>query len=316
MTTLNELKREMKVIGRAKAIERVREGEARKSGKKYLAYTLIVSVENEKTGTVDDIRVDFFSMEGSSPYTSQTKFLQEGKTVENSSKEEANIVSIAGRVELEEYVNKNGNHVVFNKLQGAFIHRLNEDMKHRAVANVETVITEIKDKLNEDDLPTGEKVLNGFTVGYKESVIVIPEAIVPQQLAEDFVKLYREGQTAMLTYQFINRAINDEEDKVEEVDDTPTAAFGAVADIDAGRGKSFTRFDKRTLVVGGLQPYDEDLALTQDEIKQALELRKQKEAEVVNSTYEVPAPPKETVKKAEDNVGFGNGFDNSSIPDF
>ena len=315
MSTLNELKREMKVIGRAKDIERVREGEAKSSGKKYLAYTLIVAVENEKTGTVDDIKVDFFSMEGSSPYTSQTKFLAEGKTVANSSREEANVVSIAGRIELEEYVNKNGKHVVFNKLQGAFIHRLDEDMKHRAVANVETVITEIKDKLNEDDLPTGEKVLNGFTVGYKENVIVIKEAIIPKQLAEDFVKLYREGQTAMLTYQYINRVIKEDKDEVVE-DEAPTAAFGAVADIDAGRSKTFTKFDNRTLVVGGFQPYDEDLALTQDEIKQALELRKAKENEVVNSTYDIPAPPKETVKKAEENVGGFGGSGLSEIPDF
>lgn len=313
MSTLNELKREIKVIGRAKDIERVRQGEAKKSGKKYLAYTLVVMVENEKTGTVDDIKVEFFSMEGSSPYTSQVKFLEGGKTVANSSKEEADVVSIAGRMELEEYVNKNGNHIVFNKLQGAFLHRLDEDMKHRAVANVETVITEIADKLDQDDLPTGEKVLSGFTVGYKEDVIVIKEAIVPKQLAENFVKIYKTGQTAMLTYQFINRALNEE--KVEEVEDeAPQAAFGAVADIDAGRGQAFTRYDKRTLVVGGLQPYDEDLALTKDEIEQAVKIRKEKEADVVNSTYDVPAPPKEVVKKAEDNIG---GFGNSSeIPDF
>jgi len=314
MTTLNELKREIKVIGKAKDIERVRQGTAQKSGKKYLAYTLVVAVENEKTGTVDDIKVEFFSMEGSSPYVSQTKFLEEGKTVANTSPEEANIVSIAGRLELEEYVNKDGKHIVFNKLAGAFIHRLDEDMKHRAVANVETVITDIKDKLDEDDLPTGEKVLDGFSIGYKEDVIVIKEAIVPKQLAEDFVKIYKPGQTAMLTYQFINRALNEE--KVEEVEDeAPQAAFGAVADIDAGRGKAFTRYDKRTLVVGGLQPYDEDLALTKEEIEQASKLRKQKEAEVVNSTYNVPAPPKETVKKAEENVG-GFGSASSDIPDF
>lgn len=313
MTTLNELKREMKVIGKAKDIQRVRQGQAQSSGKNYLAYTLVVMVENTKTGTVDDIKVDFFSMEGSSPYNSQTKFLEGGKTIANSSLEEADIVSIAGRVELEEYVNKNGNHVVFNKLQGAFIHRLDEDMKHRAVANVETVITDIKDKLDDDDLPTGEKVLNGFTVGYKENIIVIKEAIVPKQLAEDFVKLYRAGQTAMLTYQFINRAIKEDREEVVE-DDAPTAAFGAVADIDAGRGKSFTRFDTRTLIVGGLQPYDEDLALTEDEINEALKLREAKEKEVANSHYDVPAPPKKAVEKAENNNPFGVSTDD--IPDF
>lgn len=316
MSTLNELKREMKVIGKAKDIERVREGQTKK-GKNYLAYTLIVMVENEKTGTIDDIKVDFFSMEGSSPYVSQSKFLQEGLTVANSNKEEANIVSIAGRVELEEYVNKKGKHVMFNKLQGAFIHRLDEDMKHRAVANVETVITEIKDKLDEDDLPTGEKTLNGFSIGWNDSVVVINDAIIPKQLAEDFVKLYKEGQTAMLTYQFINRAVKTEREEVEVEDVKP--AFGAVADMDAGKGQSFTNYDNRTLVVGGLQPYDEDLALTKDEIDQALEIRKAKEAEVVNSHYEVPAPPKAEKPKQGDNPWGASVFgdvNNDSIPDF
>lgn len=316
MTTLNELKRELEVVGKVKELQRFREGVSKKSGKRYMAYTLVIQIKNPKTGTVDDVRVEFFSMEGSSPYTSQLKFYNEGKTIADTSEEEADVVSIKGRLELEEYVNKNGNHVVFNKLQGAFIHRLNKDeqeyngAKPRAVANVETVITEIKDKLDDDDLPTGDKLLNGFTVGYKEDIIVIEDAIVPKQLAEDFSKFYKEGQTAMLTYQFINRVIKEE--KAEEVDDAPVAAFGAVADIDSG--KSFTSFDKRTLVVGGLPPYDDYLALTDEEIKQALSIRKAKEKEVANSHYDVPAPPKEEVKKAENNNPFGVSTDD--IPDF
>lgn len=307
MSTLNELKREIKVVGKVKSIDRVREGEAKKSGKKYLAYTMYVMVENKKTGTVDDIRVDFFAMDGSAPFKSISKFLEEGKTVANTSKEEADLVTIAGRLELEEYVNKEGKHVVFNKLQGAFIHRLDEDEKHRAVANVETVITDIKDKLDEDDLPTGEKVLNGFSIGYNDEVIVINEAIVPKQLAENFVKIYRTGQTAMLTYQFINRAVDNEEEEVE--DEAPVAAFGAVAEIETG--KKFRSYDKRTLVVGGLQPYDEDLALTKDEIDQALKVREEKESELINKTYDVPIKPKAEVKESN-NQAFGS----DDIPDF
>lgn len=306
MSNLVELKREINVVGKVKNIDRVREGEAKKSGKKYLAYTMYVAVENKKTGTVDDIRVDFFAMDGSAPFKSISKFLEEGKTVANTSDEEADVVTIAGRLELEEYVNKEGKHVVFNKLQGAFIHRLDTEEKHRAVANVETVITDITDKLDEDDLPTGEKVLSGFTVGYNDEVIVINDAIVPKVLADNFVKIYKVGQTAKLTYQFINRALDVEEEEVE--DDAPVAAFGAVAEIETG--KKFRSFDKRTLVVGGLQPYDEDLALTADEIEQAKKIRQEKEADVVNKTYDVPAPPKK--EEPSQNQAFGG----SDIPDF
>lgn len=315
---LNELKRDIKVIGKAKEIVNVRQGEAKSSGRKYLAYTLVVMVENEKNGTVDDIKVDFFAMDETSPYKSQSKFLEQGKTVAIDGYDSADLVNIVGQLELEEYVNKKGNHVQFNKLQGAFIHRLEEDMRHRAVANAETVITEISDKLNDDDLPTGEKIINGFTIGYREEVVIIKDAIVPTSLAEDFAKIYKPGQTAMLTYQFINRAVGTKPDQQEQEEEAPTAAFGAVADIKAGKPK-FTDYDTRTLVIGGLPAYDEDLALTKDEIEHALEVRKQKEAEVVNSQHASPAPAKTEKPKQSDNPwGDNNGFGSSDddVPDF
>lgn len=314
---LNELKKDAKIIGRAKEITKVRQGKSKKSGKAYIAYNLIVMVENKAKGIVDEIKVEFFSMEGNAPNKSQLKFFEEGKTVVADGYDNADIVDIVGNLSFNEYVSKSSNkYVFFNSLNGVFIHRLGEegkDTKHKAVANVETVITDISDKLNEEDLPTGEKVLQGFTIGYNEEIIPIKDAIVPGVLAESFSKVYKPNQTATLTYQFVNRAIvEDDSQEPDEEEEEVIPAFGSVADIET-KGKVFTKYDTRTLLVGGLKPYDDDFALSQDEIDYAKELRTKKETEVKNtvpmSASDYPEPPKDETPKQ-------TGFGSDDIPDF
>lgn len=315
---LNELKKDAKIIGRAKEITNVRQGKSKKSGKAYIAYNLTVMVENKAKEIVDEIKVEFFSMEGNAPNKSQLKFFEEGKTVVSDGYENADIVDIVGNLSFNEYVSKSSNnYVFFNSLNGVFIHRLGEegkDVKHKSVANVETVITDISDKLNEEDLPTGEKVLQGFTIGYNEEIIPIKDAIVPGVLAESFSKVYKPNQTAMLTYQFVNRAINEDDTQEPETDEEEEVipAFGNVADIET-KGKVFTKYDTRTLLVGGLKPYDDDFALSQDEIEYAKELRTKKETEVKNTVpmkaSDYPEPPKDETPKQ-------TGFGSDEIPDF
>ena len=313
---LNELKKDAKIIGKAKEITKVRQGKSKKSGKAYIAYNLIVMVENKAKGIVDEIKVEFFSMEGNAPNKSQLKFFEEGKTVVADGYDNADIVDIVGNLSFNEYVSKSSNkYVFFNSLNGVFIHRLGEegkDTKHKAVANVETVITDISDKLNEEDLPTGEKVLQGFTIGYSEEIIPIKDAIVPGVLAESFSKVYKPNQTATLTYQFVNRAIVEDDSQEPDEEEEVIPAFGSVADIET-KGKVFTKYDTRTLLVGGLKPYDDDFALSQDEIDYAKELRTKKETEVKNtvpmSASDYPEPPKDETPKQ-------TGFGSDDIPDF
>lgn len=111
---LNELKKDAKIIGRAKEITKVRQGKSRKSGKAYIAYNLIVMVENKAKGIVDEIKVEFFSMEGNAPNKSQLKFFEEGKTVVADGYDNADIVDIVGNLSFNEYVSKSSNKYVFS----------------------------------------------------------------------------------------------------------------------------------------------------------------------------------------------------------
>src|SRR5699024_8867548 len=116
-------------------------------------------------------------------------------------------------------------------------------LRYRAVANVETVITNIEDRLNDEDLPTGEKVITGFTVGYNEQIVELTDLIVPQSLAEDFVKIYKPKQTALLTLQFINRAVQGEQVDDNEEEEVQSA-LGVLADTGPGV-PTWTRYDTR-----------------------------------------------------------------------
>ena len=314
---LNQLKKEVKVIGKAKSIDRVRQGQTR-NGKQYLAYSLNVMVENKKNETLDEIKVDFFATEGTAPYKSQNTFYNEAKLVDVDGYAEANTVSIFGEVDFREYKSrKSDREVSFNPIKGVFVHRLDEEMKHRAVANVETVITNIEDKLNDEDLPTGEKVITGFTVGYNEQIVELTDLIVPQSLAEDFVKIYKPKQTALLTLQFINRAVKGEQANDDNEEEEVQSAFGVIADTGAGV-PTFTKYDNRTLVIGGSKPYLDDGELSEDEIEHALELRKEQKSRNLDVQNTPKQQPKQENKNTEDvfNQGFGNSQANDDIPDF
>ena len=114
---LNQLKKEVKVIGKAKSIDRVRQGQTR-NGKQYLAYNLNVMVENKKNETLDEIQVDFFATEGTAPYKSQNTFYNEAKLVDVDGYEEANTVSIFGEVDFREYKSrKSDREVSFNPIK-------------------------------------------------------------------------------------------------------------------------------------------------------------------------------------------------------
>lgn len=312
---LNQLKKEVKVIGKAKSIDRVREGQTR-NGKDYLAYTLTVMVKNEKNNTLDEIRVEFFSTDGTAPYKSQTKYFNEAKVSDNVGYNDADLVSVFGELDLQEYKNrKTGKETSFNSIKGVFIHRLDEDMKHRAVANVETVITSIEDKLNEEDLPTGEKTLTGFTIGYNERIIELVGLTVPSSLADEISKIYKPHQTTQLTLQFINRAVNDDSQQ-EEQEEEVTSAFGTIADTDAG-SPVFTSYDNRTLVIGGTPPFLDEGELSEDEIEQALKLRKEQKSK--NLEVKDYTPKQETKKNDNTNDVFNQGFGsegNDDVPDF
>lgn len=310
MTELAQLKNEVEIVGKAKQISNVVE-KVSKKGKPYLKYTLAVMVENKDKGLIDEILVTFFSMEGSKPHNSQKKFLENGKTIENDGYDEADEVSILANLDFNEYVSgKSGKYIAFNNLSGVFIHRLDETKKHKVLGNIETIITSIEDNLNEEGLANGEKLVKGFTVGYQEKIIPIKDAIVPSVLAENFANIYKENQTATLTYQLIRRAIDKDEPEEEE---TPQAAFGVVADLNTNK-QTFTNYENKTLIVGGQPPLKDGTEFTQEEINKANEIRTEEETRVKNTipqkASDYPEPPKQEDKPS------ATSFGTTDIPDF
>src|SRR5699024_8691366 len=93
---------------------------------------------------------------------------------ESGSEKEATFVKVSGELQHREFITEQGKHVKYNNVRAKFFNHIEpENIKSevgkkgpRAVSVVETVIQTIKDKLDTDGLPSGDLVVNGFTVDF------------------------------------------------------------------------------------------------------------------------------------------------------
>ena len=306
-TTLKALKNTVDVIGRVKEVN-LELGTTR-DGKENIKGNVVVLVEENVNGEArsHDIRVRVYSNKFKRDgninglYTGYETVMNEYKSIADvGDKKEADLVHVQGLLELNEYISQDGTKRSSNQVSGKFFNRITtDDVKRgrgpKAVATVEAVVEGIKDELDQDGLPSGNKKLSAFNVDFfgelrENSKPVIPfEAIVPENLADAFDDLYDTGDTGKFSLKINNYAEEATEEDVQEV-----SGFGSTE----GLSEVKRNFVNNLEVIGGTEAYQEPRAYNDEQIAEAKQFR-QKAIDALESGY----VPQET---KSDNA-FGQG---------
>lgn len=306
-TTLKALKNTVDVIGRVKEVN-LELGTTR-DGKENIKGNVVVLVKENVNGEArsHDIRVRVYSNKFKRDgninglYTGYETVMNEYKSIADvGDKKEADLVHVQGSLELNEYISQDGTKRSSNQVNGKFFNRITtDDVKKRrgpkAVVTVEAVVEGIKDELDQDGLPSGNKKLSAFNVDFfgelrENSKPVIPfEAIVPENLADAFDDLYDTGDTGKFSLKINNYAEEATEEDVQEI-----SGFGSTE----GLSEVKRNFVNNLEVIGGTEAYQEPRAYNDEQIEEAKQFR-QKAIDALESGY----VPQET---KSDNA-FGQG---------
>lgn len=316
-TTLKALKNTVDVIGRVKEVN-LELGTTR-DGKENIKGNVVVLVEESVNGEArsHDIRVRVYSNKFKRDgninglYTGYETVMNEYKSIADvGDKKEADLVHVQGSLELNEYISQDGTKRSSNQVSGKFFNRITtDDVKKRrgpkAVATVEAVVEGIKDELDQDGLPSGNKKLSAFNVDFfgelrENSKPVIPfEAIVPENLADAFDDLYDTGDTGKFSLKINNYAEEATEEDVQEV-----SGFGSTE----GLSEVKRNFVNNLEVIGGTEAYQEPRAYNDEQIAEAKQFR-QKAIEDLESGY----VPQET--KSDNAFGQGSKKEETKAPE-
>ena len=292
-TTLKALKNTVDVIGRVKEVN-LELGTTR-DGKENIKGNVVVLVEESVNGETrsHDIRVRVYSNKFKRDgninglYTGYETVMNEYKSIADvGDKKEADLVHVQGSLELNEYISQDGTKRSSNQVSGKFFNRITtDDVKKRrgpkAVATVEAVVEGVKDELDQDGLPSGNKKLSAFNVDFfgelrENSKPIIPfEAIVPENLADAFDDLYDTGDTGKFTLKINNYAEEAKEEDVEEV-----SGFGNTEELQQVK----RNFVNNLEVIGGTEAYQEPRAYNDEQIEEAKQFR-QKAIDSLESGY-------------------------------
>lgn len=251
------------------------------SVRQIMGNIVILSVVGDK---VNEHRVELFAKESSKLFKGYETIMKECKSIEVHGKENATKLTVTGSIDGNDYVGQDGVLKEYNRIRGLFVNRVDDPttVKDEALAQIALVVTNIRPKTNKDGEETGEYGIDGFTIGYNNSVIVLQNLVVGENLANVITENYEIGCTGQLTFQ-----INNYVEVIEkEVD--PFAGGDAGFGIQVDLGNEARNYNRNLLVIGGFPPYLDERALDEDDIILAKQIRALHIQEVMNS---VPATP-------------------------
>ena len=278
---------------------------AKTSGKKYMSGQ--ITVLSKSDNKVNEHRVNVFMMESSKLFKGIETVKNEYKSIEEVGEEEADRIRVTGELDFNQYYNREGKLVEFNEIKGVFFNRVDnlDESEDRAIATIDTVVEGFIDKMDQDGLPTGEKEIKGFSVGWGNNVIQLKDTIVKKELAEAMQNLYQPGSTGQLTFKLNNYV--EVEEQEEEV--SVSHGFGSQEVVGNLVAKNFVN---NIEVIGGQVPYLGSIEYTQEEIEQAHKVNK-----LNLQTLQKPAPTTPQVKEGFDSPSAENKTSlDSEIPDF
>ena len=289
---LRQLENSVEIVGTLKA-KNLKMATSKK-GRDYVSGNLIV--QSEIGDKIHEHRVSVFMMKDSKLFKGIETVSKEYKAIEDVGKENADKIRVTGELGLNEWYNRNGQLIQRNEIKGVFFNRVEPDEADKALATIETVVTGFEPIIDESGLPTGEKKIEGFTVGWGNNVIDLVDAVVKADLVEAMENLYTPGSTGSITYNLNNYVLVDENpEKVETVNH----GFGSQEKVDS---QVATKYVNNIEVFGGSVPYFGTIEYTEEEIQTARQVRQM-------ALEALQAPPPATPANTP---GFGTVETNSS----
>jgi len=288
---LRQLANQVEIVGTLKSKDL--EVKTSKAGNEYMTGTLVVASKFD--GKLQEQKVKVFIMKSSKLFKGIETVKNEYKTIEKDGSENADRIRVTGELKLNEYYNNQGNLVQFNEIKGVFFNRIEEgnNQPDKAIASIETIVESFVEKMDADQLPTGEYIVNGFTVGWGNEVVELKNAIVGQELAQPFMDLYPAGSTGRLTFKLNNYVVVKEQ---EEAPVVPTHGFGSQEKVESNVVNNYVN---NLEIVGGDIPYFGSKEYTPEEIENAKQVRA---LALQNMSQPQPTP--------QTNTGFGAGATN------
>jgi hypothetical protein len=270
-TQLRQLQNNVEVIGTLKSKEL--EVKTSMAGKDFMSGKLVVqsTIDNK----INEQVIKIFIMESSKLFKGIETVKNEYKTINQDGIENADRIKVKGSLKLNEYYNNQGDLVQFNEVRGMIFNRLdkNDTQQDKAVASIETVVESFVEKLDSDQLPTGEYNVNGFTVGWNSEIIDLKDTFIGKDLVQTFMNLYHPDSTGRLSFKLNSYS--------EEVQQARTVGFGTTVDI-KDTFESTKKYVSNIEIIGGDMPFFNTKEYTPEEIESAKQSRTLKSLELEN----------------------------------
>lgn len=302
---LPELANSVKVVGTLKEVNlEIKPNKKDPSVKQIMGDIVVTVVDGQR---INEHRVNLFAKETGKLFKGYKTIKDTYKSSDLVGSENADRVSVVGSISGNDYMNSEGELISTNRIRGLFVNRVEQKdiakdpslATDSAVAQVELVVTGFTEVLGQDDVPTGELYIKGFTVGYNNSIVELKKMVIGEDLAEAVRSMYPENSTGKLNFK-MNNYVEVVERKKENFD---VPGFGIQVDI----GGTFDRYVNELRLIGGVPPYYDEREYTEENIKLAKQTRALHLEEIKNA---VPATP--PAKQADPNTFGQDPFSTTS----
>lgn len=205
--------------------------------------------------------------------------------------EEADCIRItSGDIRMNEYYSQNGNFVSFPRINCSFFQKVRKDeLEPEATFNVQFVVTNKTEEVDSNGDPTGRYIITGALPQYGNAI--------------DVVKFYCESEgviNAVSTYWEIGDTVQAH-GKLNFSSKTETIT--EQSDFGESVSRQRTISVSEPIITGGTQePLGDELAYSNEEIREGLARRKAKLEELKNKTHHKMNAPKKNA--GFDDLGF------------
>lgn len=306
--TLREGINNMVLVGKLKSKE-VKYGTAQADGTPTISLTLKVLTEekvDETTSRLHENTVRFWAKQTSKLYSSYSTAANEYKSIDQHGEDNADVIRITGSFEMNEYV-KDGQLKTGNSLRGVFVNRVQDPTVavQEVGAEAECVIVGITDEIS-DNAPSGRKKVVLMNVGYNSRIHEFQDVYVEKDLANDFARMYKIGDTAKFIFKVNRYAVAKKEEENQ-------ATMAANTTLGFGSGLSNTfggitnDYVNDVIIIGGTPAYAMGVGYTAEQIAEIKKLRELATNEKLNAAPSTPPLTQQTGFGSAS--GFGSGFD-------
>lgn len=295
MVNLRESINNLVVVGKLKSKE-VKYGSKEGIGTISLALKVLTTEKlADNSERVHENTIRFWAKQTSKLYSSYVTVANDYKTIEVNGEENADVIRITGSLDMNEY-EKNGEIKTGNNIRGVFVNRV-QDAKlavQEVGAEVECVVLGITDEMKDSKL-SGRKKIQVMSVGYGSKIHEFQNVVVESNLAEQFARTYKVGDTAKFIFK-INRYAEVKKDEPK-----PDMTLGFGTGLSNTFGGVTDNYVNEISIVGGTLPYAEGIRYSNEQIAEMRKIRDLAKNELINSASAAPQITSQT--------GFGNSFE-------